>query len=75
MRLGKEEAELALSKKNTIPNASAVLFRRPTNLDFASELETLRFAGDWFFYAMLIRCGKIAYLPDVLNRYRRHDAR
>ena len=68
------EAELALSQKNTIPNASAVVFRRPdTDLDFAQELTTLKFAGDWFFYSMLIRGGKINYLPEVLNVYRRHQ--
>ena len=68
-----EEAELALSQKNTIPNASAVVFRRPAQLDFEEELVKLRFAGDWYFYAMLIRTGKFAYLPEVLNFYRRHD--
>ena len=70
---GAEEAELALSQKNTIPNASAVVFRRPKHLDFADELERLQFAGDWLFYAMLIRSGKISYLPEVLNFYRRHE--
>jgi glycosyltransferase involved in cell wall biosynthesis len=71
--LGTDEAERALSQKNTIPNASAVVFRRPVNLDFVDELVKLRFAGDWFFYAMLIRSGKIIYIPDVLNYYRRHE--
>jgi len=70
---GTEEVELALSQKNTIPNASAAVFRRPKQLDFADELATLRFAGDWFFYAMLLRSGKISYLSDILNFYRRHD--
>jgi len=70
---GVEEAELALSQKNTIPNASAVVFRRPVHLDFEDELVNFRFAGDWLFYAMLIRTGKIAYLPEVLNFYRRHE--
>jgi glycosyltransferase involved in cell wall biosynthesis len=70
---GTLEAELALSQKNTIPNASAVVFRRPEQLDFTEELFKLRFGGDWFFYAMLLRTGKIAYLPEVLNFYRRHE--
>ena len=69
---GYEEVELALSQKNTIPNASAVLFRRPIRPDFADELENLRFAGDWLFYAMQLRGGKIAYVPEVLNLFRRH---
>jgi cellulose synthase/poly-beta-1,6-N-acetylglucosamine synthase-like glycosyltransferase len=70
---GPDEVERALSQKNTIPNASAVVFRRPTQLDFADDLASLRFAGDWLFYAMLLRKGKITYLPEVLNFYRRHQ--
>jgi glycosyltransferase involved in cell wall biosynthesis len=70
---GLDEVELALSQKNTIPNASAVVFRRPTDLDFAPELAELRLLGDWFFYLMRLRQGKIAFVPDVLNFHRRHD--
>ena len=68
-----EEAEIALSRKNTIPNASAALFRRCGELDFADELAGLRFAGDWLFYALRIRGGKIAFQPEALNHYRRHE--
>lgn len=70
---GAEEAELGLSQKNTIPNASAVLFRKPAEVDFAEELSGMRFAGDWLFYGMILRGGKIAFVPDSLNRYRRHE--
>ncbi len=69
-----EEVEFALSQKNTIPNASAVVFRRPDHLDFADELGKLKFAGDWLLYTMLIRGKKVNYLPEVLNYYRRHEA-
>ncbi len=70
---GHEEVELALSQKNTIPNASAVLFRRPTELpEFEDELVNLRFAGDWLFYAMQLRGGNVSYVPEVLNLFRRH---
>ena len=70
---GIEELEYALSRKNTIPNASAVLFRRDPFLDYKDELGSMRYAGDWLCYAMLIRRGKISYLPESLNDYRRHD--
>jgi glycosyltransferase involved in cell wall biosynthesis len=70
---GHEEVELALSQKNSIPNASAVVFRRPASPpDFADDLENLRFAGDWLFYAMQLREGKISYVPEILNLFRRH---
>jgi glycosyltransferase involved in cell wall biosynthesis len=68
------EAEIALSQKNTIPNASAVVFRRPQSIDFAVELLKYKFAGDWFFYSMLIRGGKVSFIPEILNLYRRHQA-
>ena len=68
------EVELSLSQKNTIPNASAVVFRRPLHLDFADELKKLKFAGDWLFYAMVIRGRKVNYIPEVLNFYRRHES-
>jgi glycosyltransferase involved in cell wall biosynthesis len=68
------EAEIALSQKNTIPNASAVVFRRPESIDFGDELLTYKFAGDWFFYAMLISGGKVSFIPETLNFYRRHEA-
>ena len=44
------------------------------HIDFADELLKLKFAGDWFFYAMLIRGGKVNFIPEVLNFYRRHEA-
>jgi len=72
--LSSVEAEIALSQKNTIPNASAVVFRRTQSLDFGDELISLKFAGDWFFYSMLVRGGKLSFLPEVLNFYRRHEA-
>jgi glycosyltransferase involved in cell wall biosynthesis len=70
---GREEVELALSQRNTIPNASAVVFRKPANLDDYADLEQLRLGGDWLFYATRIRRGKIAYVPDSLNGHRHHD--
>ena len=70
---GREEVELALSQRNTIPNASAVVFRKPADLDEREDLERLRLGGDWLFYAMRIRRGKIAYVPESLNGHRHHD--
>ena len=70
---GREEVERALSQRNTIPNASAVVFRKPEVLDEREDLERLRLGGDWLFYAMRIRRGKIAYIPESLNGHRHHD--
>jgi glycosyltransferase involved in cell wall biosynthesis len=70
---GRAEVELALSQRNTIPNASAVLFRKRANLNCRADLEWMRLAGDWLFYAMQIRDGRIAFVPESLNFHRQHD--
>lgn len=68
-----EEIELALSQRNTIPNASAVVFRKGAHLDCRADLEQMRLAGDWLFYATQIRGGRIAFVADALNAHRHHD--
>ena len=75
---GEDEAREALSVKNTIPNVSAVLFRRAPLLetlrDNESEIGAFRVAGDWRAYAALLKRGGIAFSPAPLNFHRRHDA-
>lgn len=68
-----EEIELALSQRNTIPNASAVVFRKRSDVDFRADLERMRLAGDWLFYATQIRGGCISFVADALNFHRHHD--
>jgi glycosyltransferase involved in cell wall biosynthesis/transposase-like protein len=68
-----EEVELALSQRNTIPNASAVVFRKRAGIDCRADLERMRLAGDWLFYATQIRGGRISYVADALNSHRHHD--
>lgn len=67
-----EEIAVALSQKNTIPNASAVVFRRPELDDVASLLLKYRLCGDWWFYLWRIQGGKISFIPKPLNYHRRH---
>lgn len=75
---GHYEGRQALSIKNTIPNVSAVVFRREVlieELDAASnDLKTFRVAGDWRIYAGLAKRGSFAFDPQPLNRHRRHSA-
>ncbi len=69
---GEQEVALALSQKNTIPNASAVVFRRPELAEVTPSLLQYRLCGDWWFYTFAIRHGHIAFVPQVLNYHRRH---
>jgi hypothetical protein len=75
---GPAEARAGLSVKNTIPNASAVVFRRNALLraltEHANEINSYRVTGDWCVYANLLRHGALAFTPAALNNHRRHDA-
>ncbi len=73
---GVDEIKLGLSVKNTIPNVSAVLFRRQALLDVLREqrevLGRLRFAGDWLVYVKLLEKGRVAFNSHAANVHRRH---
>ena len=73
-----EEIREALAVKNTIPNVSAVVFRRePLLRVLRGQLERIRgyrIAGDWVTYAELLKDGSIAFSPRALNDHRRHPA-
>ena len=73
---GAQEAEAGLAVRNTIPNVSAVVFRRAPLLDTLErhwdDIAARRIAGDWTVYLHLLTRGRIAYDPRPLNRHRRH---
>ena len=62
--------------KNTIPNASGVVFRRSVLHDVldqhGNEIISYRNAGDWVAYLRLLERGSIAFTPKALNDHRRH---
>lgn len=77
IRDGREELAKVLAVYNTIPNVSAVVFRKSTKVDFQQVLaQAGRFhlAGDWYFYSELLLHGKIAYSPHKLNLHRIHSS-
>jgi hypothetical protein len=69
---GKDEIETALGIKNTIPNASAALFRHKALLPHVAKFATLRYCGDWAAYLAVLGSGRIAYHAEALNRHRQH---
>jgi len=71
---GLDEITKVLAIKNTIPNCSAVVFRKDCFLetDF-SFLNHLKCSHDWLTYIQLIRSGRISYLSKTLNFHRRHN--
>jgi glycosyltransferase involved in cell wall biosynthesis/ubiquinone/menaquinone biosynthesis C-methylase UbiE len=69
------EVRTALGIKNTIPNASGVLFRRPIHMPLLEDESWLSMsvAGDWVFYLHIIRGGKIAYNSGATSFFRRYE--
>ena len=74
VRSGIDEIRDSLAVKNTIPNVSAVVMRRPNLGDIETELLELRNAGDWLVYVHLLEHGDVAFIPQSLNYHRRHSA-
>ncbi|HMQ08529.1 MAG TPA: rhamnan synthesis F family protein [Saprospiraceae bacterium] len=71
---GQDEVLTALAIRNTLPNASAVLFRRSAfeGLNW-EEVMKYHTAGDWYIYLSMLKKGKIAYCKMALNVHRRHS--
>ncbi|MEO8160119.1 MAG: hypothetical protein ABI588_01765, partial [Arenimonas sp.] len=73
-----EELARGLAVKNTIPNVSAVLFRRETLAavldEHLEEILGFRVAGDWQTYLRVLERGDLAFQPQSNNLHRRHAA-
>jgi FkbM family methyltransferase len=69
-----KEINDGLGVKDTILNASAMIFRK-LELDpqFRQTLGEMRIAGDWYFIVNAIKNGKIQYEVQKLNYHRRHS--
>ncbi|MDD2238187.1 MAG: glycosyltransferase, partial [Kiritimatiellae bacterium] len=67
-----EELRAGLALRNTIPNASAVVFRRERALPLLDELTAYSTCGDWFLYTRLIEHAGVGYRSRRLNSHRLH---
>lgn len=72
VRSGRDEISDTLFIKNSIPNVSGVLMRKPDLSAIADRLNSLKIAGDWLTYVHVLGTGKISYIPDAHNFHRRH---
>jgi len=69
---GSDECARFLTLRNSIPNASAVVFRRRAFMDAGAAEENMRMCGDWMTWARICLQGRVGYLATPLNRFRRH---
>jgi glycosyltransferase involved in cell wall biosynthesis len=73
IRDGFEEIRDSLVIKNSIPNVSAVVFKKVDMQQILDELIRFKVVGDWFFYVWLLQQGKISFSAKPLNLHRRHQ--
>lgn len=71
---GYAECRNYMVRCNTVPNASAVVFRKAVYQRVGGADESLRLCGDWKLWAAMALTGKVAYLAEPLNYFRSHDA-
>ncbi|MBW5448501.1 glycosyltransferase [Cohnella sp. CFH 77786] len=69
---GITEIAKGMSVKNTIPNVSGAIFKKPDINEILQELTQFKIAGDWFFYIKMLQKGKIYFNHKSLNYHRRH---
>jgi glycosyltransferase involved in cell wall biosynthesis len=69
---GKDECERYVVLKCTIPNASAVVFRRSVYEGVGGADESFRLSGDWLLWAKMLMASDIAFTAEPLNFFRMH---
>lgn len=63
-----------MNRKNAIPNASAVVFRKNlVESSWFKELVNFRMAGDWLFWIFLCLKGRVCFSPNAYNYFRYSD--
>lgn len=70
---GKDYINRFLIYRNTIPNASAVLFSKKMYKMAGGADETVSKCSDWFTWLKMLSFSNIAYVPQHLNSFRYHD--
>ena len=71
---GREECQNWFVYANSVPNASAVVFRKSVYERVGGADERLRVCGDWKLWVSMAFEGRIAYVSEPLNYYRDHGA-
>lgn len=69
---GVQECSDYLVSQNTIPNASAVIFKKSIYEKAGDADISMRLAGDWLQWAKMLLISDIVFVAEPLNYYRTH---
>lgn len=58
---------------NPIVNASSVVFSKSAYLNVSDSYQTFKGAGDYMFWAEIIKNGNVSYINQSLSYFRRHS--
>jgi len=70
---GTEYIEKFLIMRNTIPNASGVIFRKDAYLKVGKFDDSVKYCGVWFLWLKLLMLGNVAFCSEKLNYFRDHN--
>ncbi len=70
---GRDELEHAMILRNSIPNASACIFRREALGAALSNRVPLRLCGDWLVYSRMLQRAGLVFVSEPMNIYRVHS--
>ena len=71
-RNGIDEVRECLAYMNTIPNASAVVFRRTLYERVSRGNEGFQLCGDWYTWVQIALASQVTFVSRPLNYYRSH---
>jgi glycosyltransferase involved in cell wall biosynthesis len=70
---GKEYIERFLIHKNTIPNASAAIFKKNMYEKTGGAIPKVKNQGDWLVWLQLLCIGDVGFVSASLNNFRYHE--
>lgn len=69
---GRDECVRFLIHKNTIPNASAVVFRKKVYVEAGYADESIYYGNDWLTWVSLLQLSDLSFVHHPYNYYREH---
>lgn len=70
---GQDYIEKYLIHKNTVPNASAVIFKKEVYQSLGGAIPELKTTGDWEVWLKILSVGDLFYYALPLNNFRYHN--
>jgi glycosyltransferase involved in cell wall biosynthesis len=71
---GIDELRRYIAFRNTMPNASAVLFKKKAFEAISRFPTEMQFCGDWLIWGQIAAQGDVFYLSTPMNYFRQHIA-